>query len=249
MRKLLRRVLLTNDDGIESAGLAVLTEIVETIAAEVWVIAPQQDQSGMAQSISINAPLRGQKRGERRWSLGGTPSDCVVLALSHFMKKNPPTLILSGINGGANTGDDINLSGTLGAAFSGLMLGVPSVAVSLDCRSRNRIKWDTARAVLPDLLCQLAKKGWDKEHCLSINIPDLAPDKVGTLCWTRPAYRTIPSFRIEKREDLREKDYFWLYPHKDKTLAPKDSDVAALARGDISISALTLGRAAGKARA
>ncbi len=248
MSLLLRRVLLTNDDGIDSAGLAVLTEVAEKIADEVWVIAPQQDQSGMAQSISINAPLRGQRRGERKWAIGGTPSDCVVLGLSHFLKKHPPTLIFSGINGGANTGDDINLSGTLGAAFAGLMMGVPSIAVSLDCHSRKKIKWDTARDLLPKLLCRLASDGWDKAHCLSINIPDVAPEKVGKIRWTRPAYKTIPSFRIERREDLREKDYFWLYPHKDKKLAPADSDIAALARGDISISALTLDRAAAKRR-
>ncbi len=242
MGQLFRRVLVTNDDGIDSVGINVLAEAIENLADEIWIIAPQQDQSGMAQSISINEPLRGRKLNERKWAIAGTPSDCVVLGLSHFMKENKPTLILSGINAGANVGDDVNLSGTLGAAFAGLMMGIPSIAVSLDFSSRKKIRWRTARTVVPELLVKLAQDKWSEDHCLSINLPDLPSEKILGMSWTVPAYKTIPSFRVEKREDLREKDYFWLYPRKNKISAPADSDIAALEGGRISISALKLDR-------
>ncbi len=242
MSPLFSRILLTNDDGFDSTGISVLAQIAATVAKDVWIVAPHQDQSGMAQSISINAPLRGRRRGDQRWAIDGTPADCVVLALSHFMKNTPPSLILSGINPGANTGDDVNISGTLGAAFAGLMMGIPSIAVSLDYASRKTIKWDTARTIVPGLLSALAQKGWDNSHCLSINIPDLPAEEISKMSWTHPAQKTIPGFHVEKREDLREKDYFWLYPRKDDAFVDSDSDISALQRGEISVSALTLDR-------
>jgi len=236
------RVLLTNDDGFDAPGLAALIDVARQIADEIWVVAPQLDQSGMAQSITINNALRCVERGEKRWAVSGTPSDCVILALSHLMKENPPELILSGINAGNNTGDDVNVSGTLGAAFTGLMLGVPSIGISLDCASRKHLRWDTARAILPDILANFLLEGWDNGHCLSINIPDVEPEDIKGICWTHTARKTMPSFQVEKREDLRERDYFWLYPNQDDGFADNGSDVSALARGQVSITALALDR-------
>ncbi len=239
----LSRILLTNDDGFDAPGLAVLAEAAKSIADEVWVIAPHEEQSGVAQSISMYSPLRCLPRGDKQWAVSGTPADCVILGLSHLMKETPPALILSGVNAGANTGDDINLSGTLGGAFTGLMLGVPSIAFSLDCLSRKKARrWETAQALLPDLLTNFVREGWDKTACLSVNLPDLPPEEISGLCWTHPARKTIASFKIEEREDLREKDYLWIYPDRDKACADAGSDVAALQRGQISVSALTLDR-------
>jgi 5'-nucleotidase len=241
---LLPRILVTNDDGFDAPGLAFLAEAAKTIADEVWIVAPLQDQSGTGQSLTINAPLRNQQRGMHQWAVNGTPSDCVVLGLSHFMKGNAPSLILAGVNAGPNTGDDINFSGTVGAAFTGLMMSVPAMALSLACASRKQMRWETVRALLPDLLANFVREGWDKNTCLSVNLPDLPPEKISGLCWTHPAHKTIQSFRIERREDLREKDYFWLHPHSNHTYADTACDLAALQRGQISVSALTLDRSA-----
>ena len=237
-----RRLLLTNDDGIDAAGLAALADVARAIADEVWIIAPQYDQSGMGQSITMNAPLRCLPRGDKEWAVSGTPADCVILALSHLMKEVRPDFILSGVNVGNNTGDDVNLSGTLGAAFMALQLGVPSIGISLACASRKQARWHTARAALPKLLENFLSEGWDSQHCLSINLPDVEPDQVAGLCGTHPARKTMPSFQVEQREDLRERDYFWLYPNEDDTYADSGSDLAALQRGEISVSALTLDR-------
>ena len=148
----LPRILLTNDDGFDAPGLAALHDAAKNLAEEIWIIAPQLDQSGTGQSITMNGPLRCVPRGDKRFAISGTPADCVILALSHLMEGAPPALILSGVNAGDNTGDDFNMSGTLGAAFMGVMLGVPSIGISLDCVSRKKMRWDTAREVLPDIL-------------------------------------------------------------------------------------------------
>ena len=237
------RVLLTNDDGFDAPGLATLKEIAHEIADEVWIVAPYQDQSGVSQSITLNNPLRCMPRGDKQWAVSGTPSDCVILALSHLMKDNPPDLILSGINRGRNVGEDVNNSGTTGAAFTGLMYGVPSIALSMSYgASRKKVRWETARAVLPDILANFLHEGWDAGHCLSINIPDVAPDAITGIGWTHLARKVTTSFRVEPREDLREKEYFWIHPVRSEGITDSSSDVAALARGQVSITALTLDR-------
>jgi 5'-nucleotidase len=238
----IRRALLTNDDGFDAPGLAALIDAAHAIAEEIWVVAPQLDQSGMGQSITLNNPLRCVERAPKQWAISGTPADCVIFALSHLMKETPPDLILSGVNAGDNTGDDVNISGTLGATFTGLMLGIPSIGISLACASRKAAKWDTAREILPDVINNFLREGWDKNHCLSINIPDLSSEDIEGICWTHPAHKTISHFTVEKREDLREKDYFWIYPGHSETKTDHSSDVAALARGQISVTALTLDR-------
>jgi 5'-nucleotidase len=174
----LPRILLTNDDGIDAPGLAALTDVAHEFAEEIWILAPRHDESGTGQSLSLHHPLRCFERGERRWAVAGTPADCVAIAVAHYMKGKPPSMILSGINAGSNTGDDVNLSGTLGAAFMGLMLGIPSIGFSQVCETRKTARWDTARAVTPHLLRYFLAKGWAKDICLSINIPDMPANKV-----------------------------------------------------------------------
>jgi 5'-nucleotidase len=236
------RLLLTNDDGFDAPGLAALLDVARQLSDEIWVVAPQLDQSGMGQSLSLNQPLRCIPRGDKQWSVSGTPADCVILALSHLMQMSPPTFILSGVNAGANVGDDVNLSGTLGAAFTGLMMGVPAIGISLDCASRKNVRWDTARTVLPRMLQLFLTNGWPKDTCLSINIPDRAAEAIEGYSWARTAQKTVESFVVEKREDLREKDYYWIYPGKNKSVLTPKTDTAILERGTIAVTCLALDR-------
>jgi 5'-nucleotidase len=185
--------------------------------------------------------LRAWPKGKRRWAINGTPADCVALAVSHLLKERP-SLILAGVNAGTNVGDDANLSGTLGAALTGLMLDVPSIAFSQACVSRQNVKWKTAKAVVPKLLAHFLAEGWRKDTCLSVNIPDLDAEAISGFSWALQDSKTIAGLRVEEREDMREQNYYWL-TFLDRDTPPKSgSDRAVLARGEISVTALTLDR-------
>ena len=126
---MLDRVLLTNDDGVEAPGLSVLEEIAAGLAREVWVVAPEHDQSGQSHAISLHHPIRVTERGARRFGVTGTPGDCAVMGVRYLLPE-PPALILSGVNRGANLGMETVFSGTVGGAMTGMMLGIPSIALS-----------------------------------------------------------------------------------------------------------------------
>ena len=159
-------LLLTNDDGFDAPGLAVLTEVAKEFADEIWIVAPEHDQSGTGQSLSIHTPLRCWPRGERQYAVTGTPADCVGIALASLMGSRKPSLVLSGINAGSNVGDEVNMSGTLGAAFMALMMGIPAIAFSQDCVTRAASRWATARTMTQKMLAHFLKEGWPQETCL-----------------------------------------------------------------------------------
>lgn len=237
------RFLITNDDGVHAPGIAVLADVAKKLApkADVWVIAPQTEQSGAAQSITTHTPLRVHELEKRRYAVSGTPADCVVVGMQEIMKNHPPDFVLSGINSGLNIGNDINLSGTMGAAFTSLMYGIPSIAVSQKRVKHRHVRWETSQSLLPEILAQLLKQGWEDHHCLSINIPDLLPDEINGCRWTRPAQGSMPPFSMKQVTDLHDKKCFWSYPsHDPETKISADSDAAALAKGFISINSLAL---------
>ncbi|MBV8088616.1 MAG: 5'/3'-nucleotidase SurE, partial [Alphaproteobacteria bacterium] len=126
----LNRILLTNDDGIEAPGLAVLEQIARELAREIWVVAPEHDQSGVSHAVSLHHPIRVSERGPRRFAITGTPGDCAVMGVCHLMRDARPDLLLCGVNRGANLGMETVFSGTVGGAMTGMMLGIPSIALS-----------------------------------------------------------------------------------------------------------------------
>lgn len=234
----LPRILLTNDDGFDAPGLGVLVELAKEFTDEVWVVAPEHDQSGTGQSLSIHNPIRAWPRGERRWAITGTPGDCVAMAVSQLMGDKKPSLILSGVNAGANLGDEVGLSGTLGAAFTGLMLGIPSIGISQDCLTRASARWDTTRTIVPKLLNHFLVHGWRKETCLSLNIPDREAKDITGFSWARQSHKNIAGFNIEKRDDLRQQHYYWL-SLVDRVPAKKESsDYTILERGEVAVTVL-----------
>ena len=128
--KKIDRVMLVNDDGIDAPGFEVLKTIAQEIANEIWVFAPKKDKSGAGRSITLRNDIKVIKREERVFEVDGTPTDCVILALNHFMKSEKPNLVLSGVNAGRNAADDVTYSGTVGAAWEATVLGVQGIALS-----------------------------------------------------------------------------------------------------------------------
>src|SRR4028118_2284002 len=124
------RILLTNDDGVNARGLALLETVARRLAADIGIVAPSEEQSGAGHSLTLTQPVRLRKHGDQRFSVTGTPTDAVMLALAHVMKDSPPDVILSGINRGANLGEDVTYSGTVSAAMEGALAGVRSIALS-----------------------------------------------------------------------------------------------------------------------
>ncbi|WP_435947801.1 5'/3'-nucleotidase SurE [Dryocola sp. BD586] len=147
-QKWLPRILLVNDDGIDAPGISLLEDIAKRLAEEVWIVAPATDRSGVANSVSLREPVRVEQRGEHKFAVQGTPADCVVVAVRQLMKEHPPQLLLSGINNGSNIGFETVLSGTVGGAITGVLLGVPSIALSQDRRPEDRVNWRAAEALL-----------------------------------------------------------------------------------------------------
>ncbi|MDD5585358.1 MAG: 5'/3'-nucleotidase SurE [Alphaproteobacteria bacterium] len=238
----LPRVLLTNDDGIGAPGIQILAEAAEAFAEEVWIVAPEHEQSGASQSVSLCRPVRVWPRGERMWAVDGSPCDCVALALSHFMAELPPSLVLSGVNSGPNAGDDSNTSGTVGAALLALTLGVPAIAISQSHAARDKTPWDTTREILPKVLRILLQHGWRKETCLSVNIPDKPASEITGLSWARQGHKNVTGYSAKRRVSPRHEDYFWLAVERKQPPSFPNSDIAILRRGEVAVAALSLDR-------
>ncbi len=148
------RILLTNDDGIHAEGLAVLERIARKLSDDVWVVAPETDQSGLAHSLTLSEPLRLRQIDDRHFALRGTPTDCVIMGVRHVLP-GAPDLVLSGVNSGANMADDVTYSGTVAGAMEGTLLGVRAIALSQEYEyegDRRIVPWETAEAHAPDLI-------------------------------------------------------------------------------------------------
>src|SRR5499427_7931680 len=174
------RILITNDDGIHSEGLDICAEIGRALADDVWVIAPEFDQSGVSHSLSLNDPLRLREIAERRFAVKGTPTDCIIMGARHIMKDHPPDLVLSGVNRGRNAGEDVIYSGTVAGAVEGTILGIPSLALSQAylSRSKETPHWDTAIRFAPDIIRRVLAKGIPRDVLINVNFPNCAPADV-----------------------------------------------------------------------
>ena len=199
------RILVTNDDGVQAQGIAVLADALQGLG-EVWVVAPDRERSGASHSISLHSPLRLLSHGERRFAVDGTPGDCVYLAINHLFKDERPALVVSGINHGANLADDITYSGTVAAALEATMLGIPSVAVSLCGRGAQRNFAPTA-AFTRSLVEQVLAHPLPQGVLLNVNVP---PESDGVRYRiTRQGRRAYLQEVIEKI-DPRGKPYYWI---------------------------------------
>ena len=236
MSKPIKRVLLTNDDGWRGPGFEVLEEIANEIAEEVWLVSPDLDQSGVSMSISVHHPLRVRQFAERRFSVSGTPSDCILLGVAELLPEKPD-LILSGVNRGANISDSVAYSGTIGGALTGTLLGIPAIALSQAYHTTNPVHWETSRQYGAQLVRQLLETGWPEDCAMNINFPALPPEEVQGVAICRPQRGSIGGVQIERREDTRGVPYYWLgFQRQSERITGRDTDVGALRDGLIALS-------------
>jgi 5'-nucleotidase len=201
-------VLVTNDDGIDAAGLAALATLAQDVG-EAWMVAPAGPQSARSHAMTTTLPLRAVELQPRRFAVDGTPGDCVYLALNHLLPERPG-LVLSGINAGENLGDDLHYSGTVAAALEAALAGIPALAVSLAidwaAPTGTQRHWATAAGLAGELIPSLlAHPG----ACLNLNVPDVSAERVRGLraC---PLGRRRFRPRVDERLDLYHRRYFWL---------------------------------------
>ncbi len=204
------RILLTNDDGIHAHGLKVMETIARTISDDVWIVAPETDQSGLAHSLTLNHPLRAREVREKTFAVTGTPSDCVIMGVRELIKE-PIDLVLSGVNAGQNVGDYITYSGTVAGAMEGTLLGIRSIALSqaFNFDDHRTVPWDTVATLAPELLKSLIEIEMPKDTLININFPNCAPKEAkGNKIVSQGKYEH--GLGIGARSDGRGLPYYWL---------------------------------------
>ena len=231
------KILLSNDDGFIAPGINLLRETLSK-TADVLVIAPDRDRSGASNSLTLETPLRITERGEQFYSVNGTPTDCVHLALTGLYKENEePDIVISGINAGANMGDDVIYSGTVAAAMEGRNLGLPAIAVSI--ASFHPKHFESAAKAVVKLLDQLPLLNLTAEDnaatILNMNVPDLAWKDIKGFLATRLGKRHKAE-PVIKTKDPRGDEIFWVGPVGDEADAGEGTDFYAVQNGYISIT-------------
>src|SRR6201993_4616328 len=169
------RVLVSNDDGIQSPGIKLLEEIARDLSPDVWVVAPEQEQSAASHSLTTRRPLRMSETATQRYAVDGTPTDCVMLAVKHLLRGRRPDLVLSGINAGGNVGEDLTYSGTVAAAMEATLLGIPAIALSQHFLDGEPIPWETAARFAPEVIRRLTELPWPEHTLINVNFPAAAP--------------------------------------------------------------------------
>lgn len=229
-------LLVSNDDGFRSEGIIALAEALRPLGT-VYVVAPDRERSAAGHSLTLTQPLRVEKVGYRVYAVDGTPTDCVNLAVNGILRKKKIDLLVSGINKGANLGDDITYSGTVSAAMEGTLLGIPSIAVSLV--SRNHFRFEAAAAFTAKLARKALRQKIPEDTLLNVNLPNLPMEEIRGVRITRQGKRIYGEAVVEKR-DPRGRKYYWIGGDTLRTQDIPGSDLEAVEQNYISITPIHL---------
>jgi len=234
------RILLTNDDGVRAEGMQVLRRIAAELSDDVWVVAPDSEQSAASRGVSLHNPVMCRKLEDRVYAVTGTPTDSVIVALKDVLADHQPDLVLSGVNRGQNLAEDVTFSGTIAGALQGMQMGIPSIALSLarGFQGARSLPWETAEAHGPKLISDLLAQGWPEKTILSVNFPDTPVDGVKGVQVTRQGHRDFQMTGVDKRAHPRGGNYFWLTYGAGKSNPPAGTDLRAIYDGYISITPL-----------
>lgn len=243
LKKIVNRVLLVNDDGIDATGIQILKNVAEKIAHEVWIVAPVIDQSGVSCSVSLKAPFRVIKKADREYALYGTPADCSVFAIKHLMADNLPDLVLSGINNGSNLGFETILSGTVGGAMMAMTLGIPAVALSqLSSEDNIPTNWESSTHHAEKVIRQLLSLTTPKHICFNINFPACNKNEVKGIKITKQGEADVSNFIVEPTKDPEGNEYFWFRAKRNPQVFDEDKELDATNSGYIAITPISYER-------
>lgn len=232
------RILVTNDDGINALGLKVLERVARDFSRDVWVVAPETEQSGAGHSLTLSRPLRHRRLSRRRHAVNGSPTDCVLFAIKQIMSGNKPDLVLSGVNRGSNVGEDVTYSGTVSAALEATLLGIPAIALSQATGPGDEMHWNTAESTAPDVIRKLTGLAWPTDVFMNVNFPNCAP---GEIAGTRIVAqgRRESDYNLVGLTDPRGNRYYWIGPATvGRMLREGDTDHHAIEEGAISVTPL-----------
>jgi 5'-nucleotidase len=234
------RILVTNDDGIHAPGLAIAETIARALTDDVWIVAPETEQSGASHSLTLTLPLRLRQVEEKRYALTGTPTDCVMMAVAEIMKDKPPTLILSGVNRGSNLADDVTYSGTIAGAMEGCALGIPSIAMSQSYgwTENAKVNWSAAAEYGAPLVRHLVEAGWPDGVLMNINFPDGELGPVKGIEITSQGKRDLQTAALDRRIDARGNPYYWIGFKRVRSDPAEGTDLRAIYERKISVTPL-----------
>jgi len=235
------RILVSNDDGIDAPGIKLLERIACELSPEVWVVAPEQEQSGAGHSLTTRRPIRLTEIAPHRYVVDGTPTDCVLLALKRLLRGRPPSLVLAGINAGTNIAEDITYSGTCAAAMEATLFGAPAIALSQEYKDRNAISWAASEAFAAEAIRRIvaAAEPWPRGTFFNVNFPAAPPATVRGLTITHQGKRILGDNLMEGI-DPRGRPYYWIGPAKQQGGATPGSDLRALEENRVSITPVHL---------
>ena len=228
-------VLISNDDGVGSRGIRTLAKAM-TPLGHVVVVAPDRERSAVGHSLTLHKPLRVIEVDENVYSVNGTPTDCITLAVNSILSQKPD-LVISGINRGGNLGDNVTYSGTVSAAMEGALLGIPSIAVSVV--GNGRLRYDAAAAAALEIAGRVAKRGLPRDTFLNVNVPNLPQDEIQGLRVTCMGRRIFKD-PVIKKEDPRGRSYYWVAGEEVVVESEGYSDYDAVKDGCVSVTPLHL---------
>ena len=237
-----QRILLVNDDGYLSKGISILEKAARELAEEVWIVAPSSDRSGAGNSFSFREPIKVEQISQYKFAVFGTPSDCVALALETIMKDNQPDLILSGINSGSNLGFETVVSGTVGAAMTGALMGVRSIALSQYKLMEDSVDWSVSEALCLEVLQTVLSWPDTEGSCLNINFPNIAVDDVNGIKIGIQGVGKVGGINVTKVNDPLGDTFYWLRVRHSRNETITDSELNLILDGYVSVTPLGLDR-------
>ena len=237
------RILLTNDDGYHAPGLAVLERLARKFSDDITIVAPAEEQSGKGRSLTLTEPLRVRKFDDKRYAVAGTPTDAVMFALANIMRDGKPDLILSGVNRGANLGEDVFYSGTIGAAMEGALAGIRSIAISQRYGAEapgHDVTFDTAETWGERVLGPLIAAPVDPRIVVNVNFPPILPEQVKGVRVVHQGLRDYGRVKVIERTDPRGFAYYWMGLGRIEHTPAADTDLEAIEMGYITVTPLQM---------